>query len=286
MAQAEINSNNDLYVQDVKVWYATYIADPTDDSETDITSATWASLGALTEAGKESQRETAEPPAMNVVHSQIVTKEQTNISLTLQEINPTTLDVLMAGLIQTTTTAGTLVSDATQAIVSGSWAFNQFIPFENQNGDASTIAVTSIIAEYTGDTPATPYTLEAGTDYYLGTNDSGLYGVYIVATSDVSELAQGIAVIYSYTPNASKTVWEGGADSIDPFMLRFSSVQGDGRTIEVYFPRCEYSSGGQITDKDKNSEEYKEMPFNFVAKEHESYTQNGRKVLSFTKYID
>lgn len=95
--------------------------------------------------------------------------------------------------------AGTLVSGATQTVLADSYAFNQFIKIENQNGDGSAITVNSV-------TGATDGLLVAWTDYYVGQNTAWEYGIFIIDSLTVTTVSQNLTVDYDYTPNASVTV--------------------------------------------------------------------------------
>jgi len=81
-------------------------------------------------------------------------------------------------------------------VSSGSWNYNNFIRITNQNGDGSAITVNSV-------TGATDGLLVAGTDYYVGQNDDGEYGIFIIDSATVTTETQDITIDYDYTPNSS-----------------------------------------------------------------------------------
>jgi len=97
-----------------------------------------------------------------------------------------------------TVTAATLVSGATQTVLADSYEFNQFIKIENQNGNGGAITVNSV-------TGGTDGLLVADTDYYIGQNEAGEYGIFIIDSATVTTVSQNMVLDYDYTPNASVT---------------------------------------------------------------------------------
>lgn len=95
-----------------------------------------------------------------------------------------------------TVTAWVLVSSASQVVAADSYWYNQFIKIENQNGDDSAITVNSVTAW-------TDWLLVADTDYYIGQNEAGEYGIFIIDSVTVTTLSQTMTLDYDYTPNAS-----------------------------------------------------------------------------------
>lgn len=98
-----------------------------------------------------------------------------------------------------TNVAGTLVSNAAQTAVADSYAFEQFVKIENQNGDGGAITVNSITAGTDG-------LLVDGTDYEIIQNAAGEYGFYIIDSATVTTVSQDMVLDYDYTPNASTSV--------------------------------------------------------------------------------
>lgn len=123
--------------------------------------------------------------------------KKVQVTFNLAEINLTNIAQLDSGLVSLTTVAGSLVSGATQLVVSGGWNFNQFIKIENQNGDGSAITVNSV-------TGATDGALVEDTDYYVTQNENGEYGIMIIDSVDVTTEGQNVTIDYDYTPSASK----------------------------------------------------------------------------------
>lgn len=109
---------------------------------------------------------------------------------------------LSGGLFNYTAVAGTPVAGATQVEASGDWSYNQFILIENQNADASAITVNSV-------TGGTDGLLVVDTDYYVGQNAKGEYGVFVIDSATVTTEAQTMTIDYDYTPATGKTITAG-----------------------------------------------------------------------------
>lgn len=117
----------------------------------------------------------------------------------LTEINLTNLEKLESGLVNLTTQSGTIVSGEVQTVSSGDWGYNDFIKIENQNADGSAITVNSVSAGTNG-------ALVEDTDYYIGTNENGDYGIFVIDSTTVTTEDQTISIDYDYTPAASKKI--------------------------------------------------------------------------------
>ena len=276
MSQGTIQNSNNLYVKDMAVDYATY--NEADTTALDVTSASWTEIGALTEASTEASRGSETPPAINVEHDSVVTNEEVSLNMTIQEINPTTLNVLMSGITEIENIAGSLVSGASQAVTATNWTYNDPITVENQNGDLSALSITSITGSVDG-------LLVSGTDYFTGTAADGKTIITIIDSTTVTTETQTMTIIYDYTPNATVRLHEVETESIGNFMLRYRATMSDGRQIIRYYPRVNYVSGGEIQDKDKDAAEFKDMPFSFIAKLHPAVLYNSKRVLKFTDFI-
>jgi hypothetical protein len=154
--------------------------------------------------------------------------QRVQVTFDLAEINFTNIAVLDAGIINYTTTAGSIVSGAEQLVVAGDWAYNQFIKITNQNGDGTIIDVNSVVA-------ATNGALVAETDYFLGQNEAGEYGIFIKDSVTVTTLNQNITIDYDYTPNASKnlTFNDSGTKTLKCMRLINTDENGDEFRIDI-----------------------------------------------------
>lgn len=119
-----------------------------------------------------------------------------NINFTMLELN--NLDAL-ANIIGSSreAIAWTPVAGATQATTANAYSFNQFIKIANQNADGSAITVNSV-------TGGTDGLLVVDTDYYVGQNANGEYGIFIIDSATVTTMNQVFTIDYDYTPAASE----------------------------------------------------------------------------------
>lgn len=152
--------------------------------------------------------------------------DRIQVTFNLAEINLDTIAVLDAGLINLSTVAGTIVNNATQLLVAGSWAYNTFIPIANQNGDGSAINIDSV-------TGATDGALVSGTDFIPTQDENGVYGIVILDTTDVTTLNQNVTIQYDYTPNASKKITANNAGKKTLKCMRLINEDNDGKTMKI-----------------------------------------------------
>lgn len=121
------------------------------------------------------------------------------VTFDLAEINLDNLAILDAGMINLTTVAAVEVAGASQVVASGAWNYNTFIKIANQMGDGTSPTVNSV-------TGGTDGALVEDTDFYVGQNAQGEWGIFIIDSATVTTLAQAITVNYDYTPSASKKI--------------------------------------------------------------------------------
>jgi len=154
-----------------------------------------------------------------------VNGKKVQVAFDLAEINLSNLAVLDGGLITVTPNAGTIVNNHNQVITSGNWAYNTFIPFDNQNGDGSAITPDSV-------TGATDGALVSETDYFITTVD-GVRGIIIKDSTTVTTLSQNITIVYDYTPNASKTVTFTDSGNKTLKCMRLINTDENGKTFKI-----------------------------------------------------
>lgn len=130
-----------------------------------------------------------------------------NSSFSLSQIELSNINKLMSGTTEYTSVAGPTVSGATQTVSSGDWAYNKFVPIENQNGDGSAITVNSVSGGTDGP-------LVEDTDYYVGQNAQGKYGIFVIDSATVTTESQDLTLDYDYTPSASRQL-SGGSSSVE-----------------------------------------------------------------------
>lgn len=152
--------------------------------------------------------------------------DRIQVTFNLAEINFDTIAALDAGLINLSTVAGTPVPNATQLVVAGQWAYNTFIPIENQNGDGTAINVDSVVA-------ATNGSLVAGTDYFLSQDANGVYGIMVIDSATVTTLNQNLTIQYDYTPNASKKITSNASGKKTLKVMRLINIDNNGKTLKL-----------------------------------------------------
>lgn len=192
-----------------------------------------ASFGALTDIGA-----LRNPVLTSLAENQAITFDNVDdlkkfvngqkfqVTFDLCEVNLSNLAVLDAGLVTLTTVAGTIVNNATQTVASGAWAYNKFIKITNQNGDGSAITVDSV-------TGGTDGALTANTDYYVGRNNAGEYGIFIIDSSAVTTLSQAIVIQYDYTPNASKKLTFADSGTKTLKCMRLINTDENNKTFKI-----------------------------------------------------
>jgi hypothetical protein len=134
---------------------------------------------------------------------------------------------VFSGMFTTTNIAGSLVSAAAQSVAANTYAFNQFIEITNQNGSGAVIVVNSV-------TGSTDGLLVAGTDYYIGQNAAGSYGIFIIGfAANVSTVDQILAINYDYTPNASVRLTPKSGGIAPTYVVQFTNTNDAGKTVTV-----------------------------------------------------
>lgn len=150
--------------------------------------------------------------------------DRIQVTFDLAEINFDTIDVLDAGMVTKTTTAGTPVSGATQIEVAGNWNYKYFIKIANQNGDGSAITINSVTGSTDGE-------LTEDTDYYITQNEAGEYGIIIIDSTDVTTENQNITIDYDYTPAASKKITTVASGKKILKVMRIVNEDNDGNLL-------------------------------------------------------
>lgn len=147
------------------------------------------------------------------------------VSFNLAEINLTNLAKLDAGLMTVTTVAGTLVSGAEQVVASGSWNYNVFIPFTNQNGAGTVPTINSV-------TLGTDGAIVAETDYVTA-KQGNTWGIIIWDSTTVTTEAQSVTIDTDYTPSASKKITMTDSGTKTLVALRLINTDENGLTFKI-----------------------------------------------------
>jgi hypothetical protein len=154
-------------------------------------------------------------------------KEQTcEVEYTMLEIDLNILQQARGGIDEYSVVAGSLISGYSQAVTSGAWAYNKFIKFTNQNGSGAAITPTSVTASVDG-------LLVSGTDYYVGQNAAGEYGIFVVDSTTVTTAAQTLTIVYNYTPNAAVIMTSGGNVTVSSKVVRLTNTDENGKIFRI-----------------------------------------------------
>ena len=113
MAQNSVQNSSVLYPEDMIAYVAVHSTAYTTLSE--LSSATWYNIGALTEFSIESANASVQPPSINVEHDQVVTKEADTINMTIQEINSSIVAILRGAVSQQVSTDLSIVGGTSAA---------------------------------------------------------------------------------------------------------------------------------------------------------------------------
>jgi len=116
----------------------------------------------------------------------------------------TKLDVMFAGMVTKTATAGDLVNNYVQTVNSGSWSLNEFIAFTYQDADATAPNIDSV-------TGGTDSTLTVNVDYIVVQHDDGRWGIIILDSATVTTESQNVVIQFDYTP-ATNLILTGGTN--------------------------------------------------------------------------
>jgi len=186
----------------------------------------------------------------NAVDRDIVTEQKGMIEFEqIQMLNETARAIMRGTLDTITNVPGSAVTGAAQTIYSGSWGFNTFEPFDHQNGAGTIISVTSVTGSTNG-------ALVAETDYFIVKNDDGIYGIMVKDSATVTTIAQNLAIVYDYTPNASVIYETGGKSAVPYFYVRMTNTDENGKIVKwETLGKCNLNKGDEIVFKKYNADD-------------------------------
>jgi hypothetical protein len=214
--------------------------------------STWYDYGAVDGAVFKDQKAYNTVESQNVEDRKILSDQMASIEFTqIEVINPDIENVVGGSLVTIVNVAAAPVVGASQTAASGSWNYNNFIKFDNQNGDGTIISVTSV-------TGGTDGALVEGTDFFVGQNDAGEYGIFIIDSLTVTTESQDMVIIYDYTPNASTEYHYGGKFDVDEFQLRLTNIEtvaGVRKSIVWTFYKCTLANESEFAFKKYNEED-------------------------------
>lgn len=174
-------------------------------------------------------------------------------SMDLWEFDLEKFNNLRGGIDSYSTVAGTLVSGAVQTVYSGEWSYNKFIKIENQNGNGSQPAINSVTGSVDG-------LLTANTDYYVGQNEDGEWGIFVIDSTVVTTSAQNLTINYDYTPNAAKVLKTGGLVTVNSKIVRLTNENSLGKKLQLTIYKAYNSKGIAIAFKPDDAEEPNVIP--------------------------
>lgn len=207
-------------------------------------------IGAVNGAKYTEEMKISTLEADNVVDRDIVTEQKGMIEFEqIQMLNESARAIMRGSLDTITNVAGSAVTGATQTVYSGSWGFNTFEPLDHQNGDGSAVSVTSVTGSTNG-------LLVAETDYFVVKNDDGIYGIMVKDSVTVTTIAQNLAIVYDYTPNASVIYETGGKSVIPYFYVRMTNTDEAGKIVKwETLGKCNLFKGDEIVFKKYNADD-------------------------------
>ena len=160
-----------------------------------------------------------------------VSNETSEISLSSGRVlDPEFLNDVTGGLYSKIDVPGTPVVGATQNVTL--FELESIILFDNQNGDLSEIAATSITGSVDG-------LLVENTDYDLVKLPEVGWGFALKGTVT---LVQDLAIVYDYTPNASTILTRGGVKIVTPIEVLFQTTTEAGDYIQFIWYKV-FSNG-------------------------------------------
>jgi hypothetical protein len=193
------------------------------------------------------------------VIKEYIKNQRVAITGQLIEIDMEMLDKIRGGIDEYEAIAGTQVQDYNQVVNSGDWHYNDFIKFDEQNGDNSQLTPDSVTGSVDG-------ALVEDTDYYVGMNERGESGLFIIDSATVTTEAQNITIVYDYTPAASKKLTSGGKKTINPKVVRLTNTDENGKKLQVTVYFASIEEGITFEFPADESEDVMVNPINLVGK--------------------
>lgn len=157
-------------------------------------------------------------------------------------------EIMRNGIDLTTNVPGTPVVGGTQSVSSGSWSYEQFIPFTNKNANGTVPTNITVTASVDG-------ALVEGTDFFVMYTDADGWGFYVIDSATVTTETQDLALTMDYTPASAREVTSGGVDVLPFFELKVTQVYPDGLNVEWLFYKCQIGAGQEFEFKKYNDED-------------------------------
>jgi hypothetical protein len=196
--------------------------------------------------------------ADNAEELHFVGKQRARVTGDQQELDLAKLFEIRGEIESYSTVAGTLVSGVDQIVYAGQWGYNDFIQIENQMGDKTQPTINSVTASTDG-------ALVEDTDYYVGQDDDGDWGIFIIDSATVTTEDQNITINYDYTPLASKKLEGGGTGKeMASKVVRLTNTDENGKVLRLTLWKAYYDGNYEIAFQPDEGEDAAVNPFSLV----------------------
>lgn len=176
----------------------------------------------------------------------------------MEELDLSVMFALRGEIDTYDTAAAAEVAGATQLVTAGNWGYNDFIKIENQMGDGTQPTVNSV-------TGSTDGLLAEDTDYFIGQDERGDWGIFIIDSTDVTTESQDITIDYDYTPNASRTLESGGSGvEMTAKVVRLTNTDENGEILRLTLWKAYYDANHNITFQPDEGEDPASNPFTLL----------------------
>jgi len=206
----------------------------------------------------------------------------------MQELDPVGMKRAMGDLTTIEITTGTPVTlvhgdpDYPGQQVAIGAAKGKFIPFAQQNYAGGSLIVPTGIT-VTKDPDGTPVVLVLNTDYVVGQNEFGQWGI-IPTNTGAWDPTKVHEFIYTYTPKASTIIHQGGKTTIETKIVKLIHKEADGRQIVTTYWSAEFTEGGGLSYKKDGGAEI--IDFNVTLEAVQDITKDTGKQLKQTEFIE
>jgi len=269
-----------IFLGSAEVWIADKIV-----GEANPTFYPYGILSALAVTPKTT---TVRPEAVNGRHDKYVTEESETVNFAMQELDPVGMKRAMGDL-----TTIEYVTGAPVTLVPGDPVFpaqdiavgapkGKFILFSQQNYAGGSLVVPSTIS-VVKDPDGTPATLTLNTDYVIGQNEFGQWGI-IPTNAGAWDSTKTHQFIYTYTPKASTIIHQGGKTTIETKIVKLIHKEADGRQIVTTYWSAEFTEGGGLSYKKDGGAEI--IDFNVTLEAVQDFTKDTGKQLKQTEFIE
>jgi hypothetical protein len=209
-------------------------------------SVSWKNVGSIEGLKLKEDIKAQQLSGDNALEDKYASDQTLKITFNQREAASEDVRAILRGALDVSGTpvAAAPVSGHSQVVASGGWHYDRFIPFDRQMGSKAKITPTSV-------TLGTNGAIVAGTDFAIVEQSpgSGIWGIVIWDSTTVTTEAQGVTILYDYTPLASQTTYSGGKTTIPYFMARITNVDEDGKLVRFWAFKCSLDGGYDLSFK-------------------------------------